>query len=179
MILTWRYALQSLSLVLPHLQTNQQSLSMTFSIQTHNRCCPKLSDTLYKSYRVHGALLLRCIGIGCSRMALVGCTRMAADMTGLLQRMLPRLDDTHRTVCIAVSKSFETPPENRNHGQAFGSCQACLPSLSTPPPDVPKDIDGDGRKEKHEHHQRHVQDGACSRVYEGGCLRCELDPCSL
>ena len=188
MILTWRYALQSLSLVLPHLQTNQQSLSMTFSIQTHNRC-------MSKAFRHSGKIIsggctnhigcteLCCsdaLAIGCSRMALVGCTRMAADMTGLLQRMLPRLDDTHLdSMHCSLYESFETPPENRNHGQAFGSCQACLPSLSTPPPDVPKDIDGDGRKEKHEHHQRHVQDGACSRVYEGGCLRCELDPCSL
>ena len=184
MILTWRYALQSLSLVLPHLQTSQQSLSVTFSIQTHNRCCPKLSNTLYQSYRVHGALLLGCVGVGCSRMALVGCTQMATDTTGLLQRMLPRLDATHLAVCIAVSKPFETSPENRNHSQAFGCCQPCLPCINdwvgpTPPPDVPKDIDGDGRKEEHEHHQRHVQDGACGRVYEGGCLRCKLDPCSL
>ena len=38
MILTGRCALQSLSWVLPRLQTRQQSLSVTFSIQTHNRC---------------------------------------------------------------------------------------------------------------------------------------------
>ena len=130
MILIWRYALQSLSLVLPHLQTSQQSLSVTFSIQTHNRCCPKLSNTLYQSYRVHGALLLGCVGVGCSRMALVGCTQMATDTTGLLQRMLPRLDATHLAVCIAVSKLFETSPENRNHSQAFGCCQPCLPCMT-------------------------------------------------
>ena len=122
--------MQSLSLVLPHLQTSQQSLSVTFSIQTHNRCCPKLSNTLYQSYRVHGALLLGCVGVGCSRMALVGCTQMATDTTGLLQRMLPRLDATHLAVCIAVSKPFETSPENRNHSQAFGCCQPCLPCMT-------------------------------------------------
>ena len=43
-------------------------------------------------------------------MALAGCTQMAADMTGLLQRMLPRLDATHLAVCIAVSKFGLTPP---------------------------------------------------------------------
>ena len=78
---------------------------------------------------MHGALLLICIGIGCRRMALAACTQMAADMTGLLQWMLPRLDATHLTVCIAVSKLFETQPENRNHGQAFGCCQTCLPCM--------------------------------------------------
>jgi hypothetical protein len=78
-------------LVLPRLQTRQQSLSVTFSIQTHNRCISKtFHNTLYKSYRVHGALLLGCIGVGCCPMALVGCTQMATDTTGLLQRMLPR-----------------------------------------------------------------------------------------
>ena len=61
-------------------------------------------------------LCCTCSGIGCSRMALVGCTQIAADMSGLLQRILPRLDDTHLAVCIAVSKLFETQPANRNHG---------------------------------------------------------------
>ena len=77
-----------------------------------------------------GALLLGCVGVGCSRMALVGCTQMATDTTGLLQRMLPRLDATHLAVCIAVSKLFETSPENRNHSQAFGCCQPCLPCMT-------------------------------------------------
>ena len=61
---------------------------------------------MHKSYRVHGALLLGCIGVGCSPMPLVGCTQMTADMTELLQRMLPKLDDTHLAVCIAVSTSY-------------------------------------------------------------------------
>ena len=100
-------------------------------------------------------------------MPLVGCTQMDADMSGLLQRMLAKLDDTHLAVCIAVSTSY-----SKHHRRIETTAKH-------PPPNVPKDIDGDGRKEKHEHHQRHVQDGACSRVYEGGCLRCELDPCSL
>ena len=43
-------------------------------------------------------------------MALVGCTQIAADMSGLLQRMLPKLDDTHLAVCIADSKFGLTPP---------------------------------------------------------------------
>ena len=47
-------------------------------------------------------------------MALVGCTQMAADVTGLLQRMLPRLDDTHLAVCIAVSKLGLTPPPDES-----------------------------------------------------------------
>ena len=117
-------------LVLPRLQTKQQSLSATLSIKTHNRCCPKLSDTLYKSYRVHGALLLGCIGVGCCPMALVGCTQTATDTTGLLQRMLPTLDVIHLAVCIAVSKPFQTSPENRNQSQAFGCRQSCLPCMT-------------------------------------------------
>ena len=63
-------------------------------------------------------------------MALVGCTQMATDTAGLLQRMLRRLDATHMAVCIAVSKLFETSPENRNHSQAFGCCQPCLPCMT-------------------------------------------------
>ena len=43
-------------------------------------------------------------------MAWVGCTQMAADMPGLLQRILPRLDDTHLAVCIADSTFGLTPP---------------------------------------------------------------------
>ena len=93
-----------------------------------NDAFPKLSNTLYKSYRVHGAWLLRCIGIGCSRMALVGCTQMAADMTGLLQRMLPRLDDTHRTVCIAVSKLDPTPPPDE---AAIAKCDFLNPNTKS------------------------------------------------
>ena len=159
MLLTWRYALQSLSysktspenrnhsqafgccqpclpcmtdLVLPRLQTRQQSLSGTFSIKTHNRYISTLSNTLYKSYRVHSALLLRCIGIGCSRMALVGGTQMAADVTGLLQRMLPRLDDTHLAVCIAVSKLGLTPPPDESAVVTFSiqTHNRCCPKLS-------------------------------------------------
>ena len=89
-------------------------------------------------------------------MPLVGCTQMTADMTELLQRMLPKLDDTHLAVCIAVSTSY-----SKHHRRIETTAKH-------PPPNVPKDIDGDGRKENHEHHQRHVQDGACSRVYAGG-----------
>ena len=63
-------------------------------------------------------------------MALVGCIEMATHTTGLLQRMLPRLDATHLAVCIAVSKLFETSPENRNHGQAFRCCQPFLPCMT-------------------------------------------------
>ena len=43
-------------------------------------------------------------------MALVGCTQMDADMSGLLQRMLATLDDTYLAVCIANSKLGLTPP---------------------------------------------------------------------
>ena len=70
------------------------------------------------------------LGSDAVRMALVGCTQMAADMSGLLQRMLPKLDDTHLAVCIAVSKLFETSPENRNDGQAFRCCQPFLPCMT-------------------------------------------------
>ena len=115
-------------LVLPRLQTRQQSLSGTFSIKTHNRYISTLSNTLYKSYRVHSALLLRCIGIGCSRMALVGGTQMAADVTGLLQRMLPRLDDTHLAVCIAVSKLGLTPPPDES---AVAKCDFLNPNAQS------------------------------------------------
>ena len=58
-------------------------------------------------------------------MALVGCTQMAADMTGLLQRVLPRLDDTHRTVCIAVSKLDPTPPPDE---AAIAKCDFLNPN---------------------------------------------------
>ena len=93
-------------LVLPRLQTRQQSLSVTFSIKTHNRCISKtFHNTLYKSYRVHGALLLGCIGVGCCPMALVGCTQMATDTTGLLQRMLPRF-----MMCTDCWKTYFTNP---------------------------------------------------------------------
>ena len=78
-----------------------------------------LENVLHKSYRVHGALLLRCIGIGCSRMALVGCTQMAADMSGLLQRMLPKLNDIHLAACIADSTFGLTPPP---HEAAVAKC---------------------------------------------------------
>jgi hypothetical protein len=76
-------------------------------------------NVLYRSYRVHGALLLRCIGIGCSRMAWVGCTQMAADMSGLLQRMLPKLNDIHLAACIADSTFGLTPPP---HEAAVAKC---------------------------------------------------------
>ena len=115
-------------LVLPRLQTRQQSLSGTLSIKTRNRYVSTLSNTLYKSYRVHSALLLRCIGIGCSRMALVGGTQMAADVTGLLQRMLPRLDDTHLAVCIAVSKLGLTPPPDKS---AVAKCDFLNPNTQS------------------------------------------------
>ena len=52
-------------------------------------------------------------------MALVGCTQMAADMSGLLQRMLPKLDDTHLAVCIADSTFGLTPPP---HEAAVAKC---------------------------------------------------------
>ena len=75
-----------------------------------NDACTKLSNIFHKSHRAHGALLLRCIGIGCSRMPLVGCTQMDADMSGLLQRMLAKFDDTHLAACIAHSTFGLTPP---------------------------------------------------------------------
>ena len=121
MILTWRYALQSRShshpenrnhsqafgccqacrmtdLVLPRLQARQRSLSVTFSIQHTIDAFPKLSNTLYKSYRMHGALLLRCIS---DRMQSNSFGRLHSRGRGhdwALQRILPRLDDTHLAV---------------------------------------------------------------------------------
>ena len=74
---------------------------------------------MHKSYRAHGALLLRCIGIGCSRMPLVGCTQMDADMSGLLQRMLAKFDDTHLAACIAHSTFGLIPPP---HEAAVAKC---------------------------------------------------------
>ena len=84
-----------------------------------NDACTKLSNIFHKSHRVHGALLLRCIGIGCSRMPLVGCTQMDADMSGLLQRMLAKLDDTHLAACIAHSTFGLIPPP---HEAAVAKC---------------------------------------------------------
>ena len=126
---------------------NQNTQSMHFDTFQHSGKI--ISGGCTKSYRVHGALLLGCIGVGCSPMPLVGCTQMNANMTELLQRRLPKLDDTHLAVCIAVSTSY-----SKQHRRIETTAKH-------PPPNVPKDIDGDGRKEKHEHHQRHVQDDAC------------------
>ena len=120
MILTWRYALQSRShshpenrnhsqafgccqacpmtdLVLPRLQARQRSLSVTFSIQTHNRCISKAFQH-FKSYRMYGALLLRCIW---DRMQSNSFGRLHSRGRGhdwALQWILPRLDDTHLAV---------------------------------------------------------------------------------
>ena len=131
MILIWRYALQSLSLVLPHLQTSQQSLSVTFSIQTHNRCMSKAFQHFVPILSGARSFAAR---MRWGRMQYEwlwsAALQMATDTTGLLQRMLPRLDATHLAVCIAVSKLFETSPENRNHSQAFGCCQPCLPCMT-------------------------------------------------
>jgi hypothetical protein len=52
-------------------------------------------------------------------MALVGCTQMDADMSGLLQRMLAKLDDTHLAACIAHSTFGLTPPP---HEAAVAKC---------------------------------------------------------
>ena len=44
---------------------------------------------------------------------LVGCTQMDADMSGLLQRMLAKLDDTHLAACIADSTFWSYPASTR------------------------------------------------------------------
>ena len=56
-IFTWPHALHTLRLVLPRLHTRQQSLSVTFSIKTHNRCISILSNTQAKSYRADAQIL--------------------------------------------------------------------------------------------------------------------------
>ena len=78
-------------LVLPRLHTRQQSLSVTFSIQTH-------TSTHFNTFQLTGKI----ISGGCTKShtarlsdalgsdavePLVGCTQMDADMSGLLQRM--------------------------------------------------------------------------------------------
>ena len=61
-------------------------------------------------------------------MALAGCTQMAADMTGPWQQVLPRLDDTHRAVCIAVSKLGPTPPPDE---AAIAKCDFLNPNTQS------------------------------------------------
>ena len=90
---------------------NPNTQSMHFDTFQHSGKI--ISGGCTKSYRVHGALLRRCVGIGCSRMPLVGCTQMDADMSGLLQRMLAKLDDTHLAACIAHSTFWSYPASTR------------------------------------------------------------------
>ena len=89
----------------------QMAADMTGLLQ---RMLPRfmICTECWKTYCTNpiGCTELCCIGIGRSRMAWVGCTQMAADMPGLLQRILPRLDDTHLAVCIADSTFGLTPP---------------------------------------------------------------------
>ena len=61
-------------------------------------------------------------------MALAGCTQITADMTELWQQMLPRLDDTHRAVCIAVSKLGPTPPPSE---AAIAKCDFLNPNTQS------------------------------------------------
>ena len=48
-------------------------------------------NTLYRSYRMHGALLLGCFGIRWLGVCLVGCFEMAVDMAGHLQTDVARI----------------------------------------------------------------------------------------
>ena len=132
MILTWPHALHTLRLVLPRLHTRQPSLSVTFSIKTHNRCISILSNTQAKSYRADAQILSGARSFA----ARMHWRRMQSNAFGRLHS-----NDCGHDWAIAtdvtkirwyspggmhcsLDELFEAPPANRNHGQAPASKRA-------------------------------------------------------